>query len=98
MKLPTPRQIEALEAIDRLTVPRGPTVRELCAAIGVTSTCTGQRHIDALERRGLVTRPAEETPDRWGAYRVGCKARGVMLTEKGRELLETFVVSQKSSA
>ena len=83
----TERQREVLAAIDHLTEPRGPTVRELCVAIGARSTGTAQRHIDALEDRGLVSRPGGYVDTlRWRRY--GSRARGVTLTEKGRELLE----------
>lgn len=35
---------------------RSPSVRELMPAIGVASTCTVQRHLDALEKKGFVKR------------------------------------------
>jgi len=71
----TKRQREVLEAIHRLTEPRGPTVRELGDALGMLSSSTVQLHIERLEERGLVRRgkPGE--------------SRGLGLTEKGREVL-----------
>ena len=33
-----------------------PTVREIGREIGVLSSCTVQRHLDALERKGFITR------------------------------------------
>lgn len=33
-----------------------PSVREVGAAIGVASTCTVQRHLEALERKGYLER------------------------------------------
>lgn len=35
---------------------RVPTVRELGATLGLRSTCTVQRHLEALERKGAITR------------------------------------------
>jgi Mn-dependent DtxR family transcriptional regulator len=66
-----PRTRDTLVAIHALTEPRGPTVRELCDALGVSSTCTAQRHIERLQARGLVTVPKRG------------KSRGVVLTLEG---------------
>lgn len=33
-----------------------PTVREICKHIGVRSSCTVWRHIEALERKGYIVR------------------------------------------
>jgi repressor LexA len=42
------------EAIRRTGQP--PTVREIGQEIGVASSCTVQRHLDALERKGVIRR------------------------------------------
>jgi len=42
------------EAIRRTGQP--PTVREIGTQIGVASSCTVQRHLDALERKGVIRR------------------------------------------
>lgn len=70
----TPRQAQVLTLIHALTEPRGPTMREVGEVIGVTSSCTVFRHVEALERKGLVTRQPG-------------KARGLLVTEEGRKLL-----------
>jgi len=72
----TTRQREVLAAIDRLTIPRGPTVRELGDELGLLSSCTTQRQIERLERRGFVRRgkPME--------------SRGLGLTAKGLAALK----------
>ena len=81
----TKRQREVLEAIHRLTEPRGPTVRELGDALGMLSSSTVQRHIDALHDRGLIKRPGHWSDDTGRLE--GTKARGLMVTDKGREVL-----------
>ena len=52
------RQADTLKAIETLTTERGyaPTVRELCRRLDVRSSCTVQRHIEALIRKGYVAR------------------------------------------
>lgn len=72
---PTKRQLQALAAIQQLTIPRGPTVRELCTSLGVKSTCTAHRFIEALECKGLVRIVTHG------------KTRNTVLTEKGERLL-----------
>jgi len=72
----TARQFQVLRAIRDLTEPRGPTVRELCATLGLRSTCTGQRHLEALERKGLITMSARS------------QSRGVKVTPAGEKALE----------
>ncbi len=58
----TPRQQEMLDAIRRLRALRGhtPTVRELCAALGLRSAASGADLLDALERKGAITRPVRQ--------------------------------------
>lgn len=55
----TNRQSEVLAEIKRLAreCRRMPTVRELGAALGLTSTCTTQRHLEALQRKGRIRLP-----------------------------------------
>lgn len=54
----TDRQAVVLEEIRAHIRENGwaPSVRELGARIGVTSTSTTQAHLDALEREGLIVR------------------------------------------
>jgi len=56
----TARQQVVLKTIQDYRQQKGyvPTVRELGVLIGATSTCTVQRHIEALERKGYVQRTA----------------------------------------
>ena len=58
----TDRQRDVLDAILVLTERRHypPTVRELCEELGVLSSCTVQRHLDALERKGYITREPQQ--------------------------------------
>lgn len=58
MRALTAKQARALDVIRRHVRTRGqaPTVREIGAEIGVSSSCTVQRHLDALEKKGYVTR------------------------------------------
>ncbi|WP_287154888.1 transcriptional repressor LexA [Candidatus Solincola tengchongensis] len=54
----TPRQEEALEFVLSTLERRGypPSVRELCEALGLSSTRGALRHLEALERKGFITR------------------------------------------
>ncbi len=58
MKELTPRQEEALafvlETLERRGYP--PSVRELCEALGLSSTRGALRHLEALERKGFISR------------------------------------------
>ena len=58
MKGLTAKQHRVLEVIRRHLRQRGqpPTVREIGQEIGVASSCTVQRHLDALERKGYIRR------------------------------------------
>jgi SOS-response transcriptional repressor LexA len=73
--------LRALDWIERLTEPRGPTVRELGQALGLRSSCTVQHHADALRRKGLLRPTARRS------LNAGAKARALSLTEAGREAL-----------
>ena len=54
----TDRQKEVLRTIYKLSQTSGypPTVRELGEKIGVSSSCTVQRHLETLERKGYIKR------------------------------------------
>ena len=58
MKGLTVKQQRVLEVIRTSLRQRGqpPTVREIGTEIGVASSCTVQRHLDALERKGFIKR------------------------------------------
>lgn len=58
MKELTPRQEEALEFVLETLERRGypPSVRELCEALGLSSTRGALRHLEALERKGFISR------------------------------------------
>src|SRR5437763_14323040 len=58
MKGLTAKQQRVLEVIRTSLRQRGqpPTVREIGTEIGVASSCTVQRHLDALERKGFIKR------------------------------------------
>jgi repressor LexA len=58
MKGLTTKQQRVLEVIRGAMRERGqpPTVREIGQEIGVASSCTVQRHLDALVRKGFITR------------------------------------------
>jgi len=58
MRGPTRKQLKALDVIRMLIRRRGepPTVREIGSELGVSSTCTVQRYVDALEKHGLIRR------------------------------------------
>jgi repressor LexA len=58
MKGLTTKQQRVLEVIRSTMRDRGqpPTVREIGQEIGVASSCTVQRHLDALVRKGFITR------------------------------------------
>jgi repressor LexA len=58
MKGLTAKQQRVLEVIRTSLRQRGqpPTVREIGQEIGVASSCTVQRHLDALERKGFIKR------------------------------------------
>jgi SOS-response transcriptional repressor LexA len=79
----TTRQLEALKAIDRLTEPRGPTYRELAVALGITSSCSAFRHVEALKRKGLIVTDTTQ-------------ARGIMLSDKGVDLIASMEQEAKT--
>jgi repressor LexA len=58
MKGLTAQQQRVLDVIRSSLWQRGqpPTVREIGKEIGVLSSCTVQRHLDALERKGFIRR------------------------------------------
>ena len=54
----TQKQRRVLRTIHDLAEATGrkPTVRELMERLGLRSTCTVQRHLEALERKGFITK------------------------------------------
>ena len=54
----TPRQQQVLGTIHDITRETGlpPTVREIGQRVGLRSSCTVQRHLEALERKGYIRR------------------------------------------
>lgn len=76
----TARQRDVLREIRRFQRKHGYTqsVRELCEALGVSSTATIQSHLNALSRKGCVTRiPNTE--------------RSLVITEAGHAVLNGSV-------
>lgn len=72
----TPRQLEFLRFLRQYAADHGyaPSIREIMAALGVNSTNAVIDHLDALERKGMITR--------------GRKAsRAIALTDPARRLL-----------
>ena len=74
---PTPRQLEVMRVIKRAEYP--PSHRELCAALGNTSTNGAAEMLRRLVRLGLVTM-------------VSFQARSVRLTAAGHRLLKRWRV------
>lgn len=58
MEILTPRQEEVLDFILETLERRGypPSVREVCEALGLSSTRGALRHLEALERKGFISR------------------------------------------
>lgn len=54
----TERQAQVLEIIRRHLARNGhsPTVREIAHELGVRSTCTVQKHLEALQRKGMIVK------------------------------------------
>ena len=54
----TERQQQVLEGISKIAQQKGypPTVREIGHLLGLRSSCTVQRHLEALERKGYLKR------------------------------------------
>lgn len=84
-KLPTPKQLRALAAIDALTQPRGagPSLRELAARLGIAAVSAAQYHVLVLEREGLVT--FDLTPQQGRAA-----ARTLRVTDRGHRVLARY--------
>jgi len=70
------KQIEILRYIYETVENRGfpPTVREICAAVHLSSTSTVHGHLSRLERKGLLIKDAT-------------KPRAIEVTKKGKEVL-----------
>jgi len=58
MRSLTDRQAQVLDAVARMMRERGccPTIREIGERVGLRSSCTVQRHLEALERKGYLRR------------------------------------------
>lgn len=58
MRRLTDRQRQVLEGIHQILREKGypPTVREIGQRLGLRSSCTVQRHLEALERKGYIKR------------------------------------------
>jgi len=58
MSLPTARQKQVLDYIQSHIDNDGypPTIREICAHLGVSGTVSAIRHLDALEKKGYIKR------------------------------------------
>ncbi|MBN2025948.1 MAG: transcriptional repressor LexA [Actinobacteria bacterium] len=54
----TPRQEEVLDLVLEALESRGypPSIRELCDSLGLSSTRGALRHLEALERKGFISR------------------------------------------
>ncbi|MBQ7077762.1 MAG: transcriptional repressor LexA [Lachnospiraceae bacterium] len=54
----TPKQIEILEFIKSEILAKGypPTVRDICEAVGLSSTSSVHAHLEKLEKKGLIRR------------------------------------------
>lgn len=73
----TKRQAEALGVIVEAIEERGiaPTLREICAALGLASTHAASQHLDRLVLKGLITR-------------VPIISRGLQVTALGRRVYQ----------
>ena len=58
MRTLTDKQQQILEVVRRQIERRGqaPTVREIGAAVGLSSSCTVKKHLDSLEVKGFIRR------------------------------------------
>ena len=58
MQTLTDKQQQILEVVRRQIARRGhaPTVREIGAAVGLSSSCTVKKHLDSLETKGFLRR------------------------------------------
>ena len=58
MFLPTVRQQQVLDFIQSCVDNNGypPTLREICAHLGVSGTLSAMRHLEALEKKGYIKR------------------------------------------
>lgn len=94
------KQLEILRFIYETAEERGfpPTVREICSAVGLSSTSTVHGHIARLERKGFLIKDATK-PRAIEVTDAGKKAIGAspskipMLSEATEELLELEDIS-----
>lgn len=75
MMAPTERQLEALRLIEK-SAHFPPTIRELCAALGVSSTNAVTELLLRLVRDGLIQRNAKQARAMW-LTTAGKRALGV---------------------
>lgn len=75
---PSPRQFDVLRFIASHIDEQGyrPTLRELCAGTGITSTNAANQHVQALVHKGLIVRRPMLT-------------RAIVITAAGREFLQS---------
>lgn len=82
----TDRQYEVLDAIRAITLRKGygPTVRELCSELGLSSPSTVHVHLQSLVKKGMITRD-------------DLKSRSIILTEKALEHYGSEPVPEEDS-
>ena len=92
MRASEENQQKILEFIRREIEDKGypPSVREICAAVGLKSTSTVHAHLNNLEKKGLISLDYDKplrgfSDEAYAAYPI----RGSMgLTERGWDVLE----------
>jgi repressor LexA len=84
MAQPTRKQVKVLDTIRKLIQKTGesPTVREIGKALNLSSSCTVQRYLDALERHGLIRR----APGRYRSIEIVGDERFRILTRDVRNI------------
>lgn len=83
----TPRQLDTLSAIARLTRQWGypPTYTELRDELGIKGNNRVYQHVKALEAQGLVTR----RPGTWRSLRVRAAGRDALLQRQHAQMEAT---------
>lgn len=85
-----PRQVELLDLIEFSIVERGyaPVIREMCAALGLTSAATITWHLQTLEDHGYIERDSGARTIRVlrGSDGVRRELRLVRVNEDGNDL------------
>ena len=87
----TKRQQAVLDVIEQYIREKGfgPTVREVCQALGLSSPSTVHVHLKALEEKGLITRQRDKGDSR--AVTVHLTKEGRAFSARGRELHEQMI-------